>query len=341
MVTVGIISIITLLLLSAFFSGSETALVSLSRYRLKRLIIKNKNYTDSFMWWLTAPEYILTTILIGNTFVNIAMTSLSALLALHVFNQLPQEWVKTGVWICMMIIILMWGEITPKIYSRRHSEKVSLFAIPLLYYVSRAIKPLVHMVLWIINRLAPGFTALPISKYSHVTSDELQTMITESGLRGGLGILTGEMMKKVLSINTLMAEKIMTPLSKLETVQFPENVLDEHEWKNLYARIIEAGHTRVLVCKGEKSHIEGYIHINDLIGPREKDRTHIIRAGINVDGRKKVSELLKEFKNGRTHLAFVRDAKGMVRGIVTLEDVLEAIVGEILDEFDLQRIGAF
>lgn len=338
MVVIGIICVVVLLMLSAFFSGSETALVSLSRYRLKRLIIKNRKYSEFFMWWLTAPEYILTTILIGNTFVNISMTSAAALIAFHVFADLPRRGVESGVWICMLIVILIWGEITPKIYSRRHAEKVSLFSIRLLYYLSLTIKPLVTIALWIMNRIAPGFTTTPMSRYSVVTADELRTMITESGLRGGLGILTGEMMKKVLSFNTLIAEKIMTPAASLESVRFPDDVHNTQEWQNFYARIIEAGHTRVLVYRGDKLHIEGYIHINDLIGNREKDRSAIIRTGIKITGKKKVSELLKEFKNGRTHLAVVRDAKGLVRGIVTLEDVLEAIVGEILDEFDLQRL---
>jgi len=97
----------------------------------------------------------------------------------------------------------------------------------------------------------------------------------------------------------------------------------------------------VPVCLRDKSNIEGYVHINDLVGFRQKNssnRSNLIRPGININGKKKIAELLKEFKSGRTHLAFVRDAKGMVKGLVTLEDVLEAIVGEILDEFDLQKL---
>lgn len=342
MIFMGTICVIVLLGLSAFFSGSETALVSLSRYRLKRLIIKNKAFSNVFMSWLTAPQYILTTVLVGNTMVNIGATSLMTILAFGVFAGLPHRWVEVGVWFFMMLVILIWGEITPKIYSRRHAEKVSLFAIRPLYYLTQAIKPFIRFTLWVMHTVAPGLYVAPVSRYSQVTVDELRLMITESGVGGGLGILTGEMMKKVLSFEQLVAEKIMTPLKHVERVKFPGNPDDDTEWDGFYSRIIEIGHTRIPIYYADSSTIDGYIHINDLVDIPEKstaqDRSRLVRSGISVNGKKKVSELLREFKTGRTHLAFVKDSTGKVHGIVTLEDVLEAIVGEIVDEFDLEKV---
>ena len=102
------------------------------------------------------------------------------------------------------------------------------------------------------------------------------------------------------------------------------------------------GHARIPVYYEDNTKIEGYIHINDLVDlpgrQKPEDRSRLIRSGISITGKTKISDLLKEFKTGRTHLAFVRSAHGIVRGIITLEDVLEVIVGEILDEFDVHKI---
>lgn len=340
MMMIGIICVVLLLIFSAFFSGSETALVSLSRYRLKRLIIKNKSLSPVFMSWLTGPQYILTTILIGNTIVNIGATSLATGIAFTVCTGLPRNWVETGVWGIMMVLILICGEITPKIYSRRHAEKIALYTIKPLYYMTQSIKPIVNFTLWIMNKAAPGLYVNPISKYSQLTSEELSLMITESGDLGGLGIITGEMMKKVLSFEKLTAEKIMTRIEHVERVKFPRHPDNEQEWEDFYSFIIEMGHTRIPVYYENDIEIIGYIHINDLAVSPEKnmiDKSKLIRSGIGITGKSKISDLLKEFKSGRTHLAFVRDTHGLVRGIITLEDVLEAIVGEILDEFDLKK----
>lgn len=333
---------VILLGMSAFFSGSETALVSLTRYRLKRLIIKNEPFSDVFMGWLAAPQYILTTILIGNTCVNIAITTIATLMVFGMFTTVPHHWLESGVWVVMMIIILIWGEITPKIYSRRYAEVVALRTIKPLYYLTQIIKPFIRGMLWVARYCGLGFKTAPTGRYSMLTTDELRAMITESDIRGGLGILTGEMMKKVLSFDQLVAEKIMTPIEQVERIKFPDDPENDEQWNDFYDRVNELGHTRVPVFREHREQITGYIHLSDLVDYYEKNipnRSQLVRPGINTHGKKKVAELLKEFKGGRTHLAFVRDAQQAVRGIVTLEDVLEAIVGEILDEFDVQKIG--
>jgi len=325
-----------LLLFSAFFSGSETALVSLSPYRLKKLIIKKRSLAGMFSYWLRSPHYILTALLIGNNVVNIALTTIATALALALLKGVDPRLVEGAVWLGLLPLVLVAGEIAPKIYSRQHPERISLLTIRPLYYLTRALQPLLAGFLWCIKPITRGMSLAPVKNLSLLSVEEIKRLIAESGEQGQLGQASREMMQKVLVLNERAVGQIMTPLDRME-------YLDGASLHPMRAdaldTLIEIGHTRIPVCQGDPRRITGYINLKDITAPLTNalpDITRLIRQPLFVRRDETVAAVLQKLKQGRTHLAVVHDAEAWACGIVTLEDILEEIVGEIIDEYDVE-----
>jgi putative hemolysin len=329
----GLIIITALLMLSAFWSGSETALTSLSKYRVKRLIVTNKPLSGVLGQWLKSPYYILTTILVGNTLTNLIMSSLATIIVLHTFTRIPDELLEFLTWLLITILILIFGEITPKVYSRANPEKVTLFSLPMLSKIVDITRPLS----WPVRRLHSAFpklNLLPISKLAYLGIEEMRGLIAEANSAGVLGKETSQMLDRVLNMGDLDVKKIMTPIEKMDAVNIDQPV------DQLLDRIVETGRSRVPVYHGALANVAGFMHTKDLLYVWKRGKkfsSDMVHPPYFIQPDKKVYDLIKEFQSGRTHMAFVKDALGNMIGIVTLEDILERIVGDIVDEYDHKK----
>ncbi|MBN1621381.1 MAG: HlyC/CorC family transporter [Endomicrobiales bacterium] len=345
----GSIIIIFLFALSAFWSGSETALTSLSKYKIKKIIALKKSLSDPLMQWLRFPYYLLTTILVGNTITNIVLSSFATILVLHTFPDfeifpkhfgslkfsLGRGFLEFSVWLITTFILIIFGEVTPKIFSRNNPEKITIFSLPLLTKITNIFGFLIWPINKLIKAIFPRIDIVPVGRLTYLNLNEIHELITEANDSGMLHKETGQMLERVLKLGELDVRKIMTPVDKIEAVNLNQ---DEDKLLDL---LIETGHSRVPLYHDNVNKIMGFIHTKDLLWAWKNNQGHfshdLVRAPYIVKQDKKIYDLMKEFQSGQTHIAFVTDGLGNITGLVTLEDVLEEIVGEILDEYDLEK----
>lgn len=326
----GLIFLVFFLMLSAFWSASEIALNSLSKYRVKKLIVLKKSITEPLLRWLDSPYYLLTVILTGNVVSDMIVSFLFTSLSLVIFDMFNRTVVEFFTWIAATFVVLIVGEITPKIYSRANSQKVALFAVPILAKIEFVTKPF----------LFPVFKVLDLffnknqehGQYPTLSKDEVKALISEADKEGVFDKDISVMLERSVWFTETPAIKIMTPFSEIESVNIDN---DEEKFMDM---VVETSRSRVPVYEKEKTNIIGYVHINDILWIWKHNNGKFTKSCVKppyfIEPDKKINELLKELQSGRTHIAFVKGIKGCILGMVTLEDVVEEIVGEILDEYD-------
>jgi putative hemolysin len=335
MINILVIAAIAILfLVSIFWSASETALTSLSKYKIKKLIVVNKSFALPLKQWLSAPYYMLTIILVGNTLTSLAISALSTIAAGNIFSFVPREIIEIATWLIGTFLLLLFAEITPKIFAKNNPEKVTLFSLPILSHIARIIYPM----LWLFRKIFsffPKLNIVPFNKKVYVSLEEIKGLISESSGLDALGSATSQMLEHAVNFSNLEVSKIMTPIAKVDAVNI---ACDEDKFID---RVVEAVHSRVPVYNSNINKIIGFAHTKDLLWAWRHNHGNfsgdLIHPPYFVPIDKKISDLLNDFKSGKTHMAFVKDAFGSVVGIVTLEDVLEEIVGNILDEYDLKE----
>jgi len=325
-----VIILLVLLSLSSFFSLSETALVSLSKFKVKKLSHEKQKFSHFFELWLTQPQHLLTTILVGNNIVNALFSSIATYTALNTFSSLNRELVEVSTWLMVTLIIIVFGEITPKTLARHYPERIASLSPYLLTLFLRIFTPLNYLV----NYLTQKFFRSILPSSSLLTREEIKILIRDILEEKAVDDETGVMLTKTVELCELKIEQIMTPWEKVDS-------LDISEEPSLFIdHLIERGRTRIPIYRENKENIIGYIYVKDLLSLWQKKEKisveKIIRPVNFIFKEKKVSELLEEFKKGRVHLFIVVDAEKHSIGLVTLEDILEEIVGEILDEYDLR-----
>jgi putative hemolysin len=333
---IGLFIVAALFIGSAFWSAAETGITSLSKFRIKKLIALNKALAAPLGAWLRSPYYLLTTIMIGNTVNDMALSFISTLVLVQAFAVLNREVVEFGSWLVMTALIIVLGELAPKIYGRAHSEKVTLFCLPILSRIETLTRPLLTPFVKIFRFMFPKADILPpFGRLASLSLEEVQGLIKEANHTGMLATDTSRMLEAVLRIGDQNVTRIMTPIADVDAVN-----LDIPE-EDLLDLIVETGRSRVPVYRGDPGKMAGFVHTKDILWAWQKNQGHfsteLIRPPYVIRQEKKIYDLLREFQSGRTHMAFVADALGTVQGIITLEDILEEIVGEILDEYDLKK----
>ena len=326
----GLIFLIFCLMLSAFWSASEIALNSLSRYRVKKLIVIKKSIAGPLLRWLNSPYYLLTVILTGNVISDMMVSFLFSSLAVTIFYMVNRNVLDVVTWIIATFTVLIIGEITPKIYSRANSQKVALFTVPLLSQIEHVTKPFLYPLMKILDLLFNKNDDK--DEYPVLTKQEVETLITEADKQGVFDKNISDMLERSVDFTETIAVKIMTPFKDIESV----NIDDDNE--KFIDMIVETARSRVPVYKETKENIIGYVHINDILWLWKEKKENLIKKSIKppyfISPDKKISELLKELQKGTTHIAFVKNRKNRIIGMITLEDIVEEIVGEILDEYD-------
>lgn len=321
--------------LSMVFAASETALVSLSRPRLKKLIAQRRALATAFTEWLAAPQYLLTTILIGNTLSNVLATVLVTNLALTRFPRLRPGVVETGSWLGMLALLFIFGDFIPKSIARYYPERVSLVSLGGISFLSRLATPFIRKGLHIFEKVFPALEGVPVGRLAVYSLEEIREMICASAVEGEFPHRSRQMMERALTLHRLPVSRLMTPFEKIESIHLgwdPEKILDQ---------MAELGRTRVPAYRAHPRKIGGYLHVKDLLlvwrGVLPLKLDALLRQPLFIPPTTLSGDLLEDFRRGGSHLAIVVDAQGDCQGLVTLEDVLEEIVGEILDEYDLEN----
>jgi len=324
------------MLVSAFFSSSETAYFSLKENRIKELAKEGGRRKKRLSALLKEPRKLLITILTGNTIINVTIASLSTLIALDIaadkgFDRNSTVLVEV---IIVTLLVLIFSEVSPKLAAVRHAEAIAkLFAFPL---------SLVHLILQPISRVLYGLTDIVMrifgiekSRISFV-EEEVKTLVDVGEEQGTLEKEEHKMLHGIIELSETMVREIMVPRTDV-TMMHEDTTIEQAidiVRQNRYSRIPVYGES--------VDDIEGILYTRDLIPyltkkPQERVISEQVRPVYYVPETKMVDELLRDFQEQRKKFALVVDEYGGLAGLVTLEDILEEIVGEIQDEHDNER----
>ena len=325
--TYQIIILLILLALSAFFSSNETALMSVNKIRLRSLADEgNKRAAMALDILENQTPKLLSAILIGNNIVNISASSLATTLA-YSFG----GYMVSIVTVILTVLILIFGEITPKNYATINSEKITLRYIPVFKFLMTIMTP----VIFIINLFSRGVMRLmrvdPDAASKAMTEEELRTIVDVSHEDGVIESDEKEMIYNVFDLGDATAKDIMVPRVHV-TFADVESTYDE-----LIDIFREDKFTRLPVYKDSQNNIVGIINMKDLLLYDKNEEfviDHFLRKPHFTCETKSISDLLVEMKDSTFNIAIVLDEYGDMAGLITLEDILEEIVGEIHDEYD-------
>jgi putative hemolysin len=325
----GLVAIFLLLVLSAFFSSSEIAMFSLADHRVESL--SEQGSTGELLSRLRSdPHRLLVTILVGNNLVNIAMSSIATgLLAYYLGNGGLAVVIAT---IGITALVLLFGESAPKSYAIENTESWALKISRPLKWAETVLWPLVVLFDYLtrlVNRITGGRSAI---ETSYVTRQEIRDIIETGEREGVLDEEEREMLQRTLRFNRTIAKEVMTPRLDMTAVSKDASIEEAIE------TCIQSGHARTPVYEGSLDNVIGVVHIRDLVrdlnyGELDTDvhLEDLIEPTLHVPESKNVDQLLAEMRDERMHMVIVIDEFGTTEGLVTMEDLTEEIVGEILE----------
>ena len=315
-----------LLVASAFFSSSETAFLSLDNMRLKQLEGRDNKAARRVLGLLAEPHDLLVTILIGNTLVNIAASSV---LAQIFYVSFGEKGIIYSI-IVMTLMVLVFGEVTPKRFALSHPGKLSLFSsLPL-----KCIKVIFSPITFVLNKISRGIVralGVDISEESpRITEQEIRSLFSIGKKRGVVKEKEKDMIESILEFKELNAADIMTP--RIDMVSVDLN-MDKND---VVKKIKDSQYSRLPIFVHTVDNIVGILHSKDFLLDPTVPVRQIIRHPVFVPESMRIDGLLRELQRRQTHIAVVADEYGVTSGVVTFEDILEEIVGEIRDELDYE-----
>lgn len=323
--TALILILIVLIALSAYFSATETAFSSLNRIRLKSLANAGNRRAQLAFTLSENYDELLSTILVGNNLVNIASTTIATLLFVQALGSGAGPTVSTVV---MTIVVLIFGEVGPKSMAKEHAEAFSMFSAPFLRVLIFLLRP----VNFLFAQLKKGLRRLVRSSPKQsVTDSELLTLVEEAEQEGGIDKSEGAMLRNVIEFDDIQAIEIMTPRVDVEAL--PRDAGQEE----IAALFRETGYSRLPVYEETIDSIVGIIHEKDFfsaVNTQDQALEAILQPAEFIPPSMKISDLLRLLQQKKQHMAVIVDEFGGTEGIVTLEDVIEELVGEIWDEHD-------
>ena len=318
-----IVLVLILVILSAISSGSETALVSINELKTKTLVKQKKKGSQTLFRLKKNPKKLLITILIWNNLVNISAASLATLIALDIFGSTGLG-ISTGI---MTLIILIFGEIIPKSYATNNNEKIALKVAKPIELLSKFLYPIATPLM----KLSDLLTRAKKNNMPIVTEEELKSIIEIGEQEKIIEKHEKEFMHRVLKTGDTTAREVMIPRKKMYVLNSKMSV------KDAINQLIKSKYTRAPIIKNSKDNIIGIIHLKQLLSANQEGKgslnvMKIARKPIFVSQKEIVGDLLRELQLKREHMSIVVDEFGGVEGLLTLEDLLEEIVGEIIDE---------
>lgn len=314
------------LCLSAFFSGAEAALLSLPHEKAKQRADEHGFDSWAMRKWLEGPNDILTTILVGNNFVNILIASISASITERYFSNEALA-ISVGI---TTVIILLFGEITPKTLGRGRAEKVAPVAIMILVGFYYVLYPVVKTFVKIIS-LVLGENASVRGRL--VTKDDIEVMVEMAEEEKSMDSKQIDLLNSILEFPSIKVKDIMVPRTGIEAIR------KNAQFSDVIRLVREVAHSRYPVYDEDLDDVLGFLHVKDLafMNPDEQknfDVTKYLKPPFFVYEHMKIQAVFDHMNRKKVHLALVKDENGIVVGMLTLEDIMEEIFGEIQDEHD-------
>jgi putative hemolysin len=329
------ISVLAVLIgLSGFFSGLEVALVGIRKSKVVQLFNEGKKGSKALHKLKMNPSWMMSSVNLGNNLVNVGASAIATSVAIRLFGN-DGLGIAVGI---MTFLILIFGEITPKTYCNANSTKVALRYAPVLLAFSYVFYPVVKF----FETITRGVVKITGSSHTPppITEEEIKGVIDQGLEENALEKEERELVHGALKFDDTVIRSVMTPRTKMFTLNAKMLLFEA------LPQINQSGHSRIPIFGDTSDDIVGFIHVRDVLKELEKDNKmvslkQIARKAVFASQEKMISSLLKEMKGRKTHMAIVIDEHGGVEGLVTLEDLLEEIVGEIEDETDLTRQAGY
>ena len=327
---VELVALAVLIGLSGFFSGLEVALVGLSKSKVLQLFRDNVKGSKALHKLKSNPGWMMSSVNLGNNLVNVASAAIATSISIRFFGD-DGLGIAIGI---MTFLILVFGEITPKTYCNANATRIALRFSPVLLGFSYALYPIVKL----FEMITRGIVKLTGSSYfpPPLTEEEIKGVVDQGLEDKAIEEEERQLVHGALNFDEIVIRAVMTPRTRMFTLNSKMMLFEALPLIN------QSGFSRIPVYGDSKDEILGILHIRDVLKHLEKEKKiitlrQISRKPIFVSQEKKVSDLLREMQGRQTHMAIVLDEFGGVEGCVTLEDLLEEIVGEIEDETDIEK----
>ena len=324
------ILLVLLVFMSAFFSSSETALINMSKIRLKHLVKEKVKNADKLEKLYEDSNKLIGAILIGNNIVNVATSSIATIITTSRFSNAGLG-ISVGL---TTLVILIFGEITPKNLALKNSESISLFVAPIILFLVRIFTPILFILNSISNLLSALLGQRNDDKKPTITQDELKTIVDVSNQEGVLETDETEMIQNIFEFKDLTVDDIMIQRRDIVAISADmsyDEIIDVFKNRQL---------SRLPIYEDTIDDIIGVLYAKDLFFTEQSkedfDINAVMREPVFVNEFVKISDFFKKMQQVKTHIAIVLDEYGGVAGIVTMEDLVESIVGDIYDEYDQQ-----
>ncbi|MEG0923674.1 MAG: hemolysin family protein, partial [Anaerovoracaceae bacterium] len=317
--------IVVLIILSAYFSATETAFTSINRIRMKNLANDGDKRAKRVLELEGKYDTLLSTILVGNNIVNIAMTAVATVLFVNIYG----EYGATIATVVITIVVLIFGEISPKSVAKEHAEQFAMVSAPIIKVFMTILTPINWLFTQWKKILAKVFK---VSEARTITEDELITIVEEAETEGSIDTGQSELIQNAIEFNDLDAWDVLTSRVDVKAIEIDAT---KEEVAKLF---LETGFSRLPVYEDDLDKILGVLNQKDFhnyIANTEMTISNFVKPVVYVAGSMKVAALLKRMQQNKTHIAIIVDEYGGTAGIVTMEDIIEELVGDIYDEHDL------
>ncbi|MGL4534008.1 MAG: hemolysin family protein [Fusobacteriaceae bacterium] len=323
--------LVGLIILSGIFSASETALTSFRSMNLEDVELKHPKEGILLRKWLKSPNSILTGMLLGNNIVNILGSSIATAVTFRIVgNNGKAIFISTAL---MTIVILIFGEITPKIIAKNNAVTISRKVIVPIYYLTFLTKPIVY-ILMNISKVLSRLMGITISDETIlITEKDILSFVNVGEAEGIIEEGEKDMIHSIFEFGETSAKEVMTPRTSMFALEASKTI------DQIWTELLEQGFSRVPVYEDTIDNVVGILYVRDILNAVKEGKTDVsikqfLRIPYFVPENKSIIEILKEFQTKKVHIAMVLDEYGGVVGLVTIEDLIEEIVGEIRDEFD-------
>lgn len=320
----SIAAIVVLVVFSAYFSATETAFTSLNKIRIKNIANDGDHRARKVMELSENYDNLLSTILVGNNLVNIMLSSISTVLFIGLYPNYGAT-ISTAV---ATVVVLIFGEISPKSLAKESPEKFAMFSAPFIRVLIVLLKPINWLFSMWKKLLAKIFNT---DSGRPITEDELLTIVEEAETEGGIDTEQSELIQNAIEFNELEALDVLTPRVDIKAIEMDT---PEDEIAKIF---IDTGFSRLPVYDDDLDSIIGVLNQKDFHNYIKGSRASVseyVKPVIFVAGSMKISQLLKKLQTAKTHIAIIVDEYGGTYGLVTMEDIIEELVGEIYDEHD-------
>ncbi len=317
-------------MMSGFFSASETALTAFNRSKLPEIEEKSAYKAKLLKKWIKKPNKMLTAILIGNNIVNILSSAIATTVAMRLVGGGEAILIVTAL---MTVVILIFGEITPKVVAKSYPTMVASFVISVIYPISILFSWLIAVLMFISRVIARLFNIKITDGNLMITEEDIKSFVNVGEQEGIIEEEEREMIHSIFEFGDARVRDVMVPRTTMFAVEGTKTLND------IWNEVIDNGFSRIPVYEESIDNIIGVVYVKDLFnvireGKLEVEVKNFVRGAYFVPETKPLVEMLEEFKSKHIHIAIVVDEYGGTSGIVTIEDLIEEIVGEINDEFD-------